>query len=89
MQRSTLTSRRAPGQVVERQRKTGIFYGLRVRPGGVRHYVGLGAEADGWTRDRAEHELAYVLEQIERGEWTPPHRTPAPAAPATSRSELS
>ena len=84
MHRSTLTlARRAHGQVVERQRKTGIFYGLRVRAGGARHYIGLGAEADGWTAERAQRELTYVLEQIERGEWTPPDRTPT-VAPAPS-----
>ena len=83
MQRSTLTpARRAHGQVVERKRKTGIFYGLRVRADGRRHYIGLGAEADGWTSEGAADELAYVLAQIERGEWTPPDRTPAPPAPA-------
>jgi integrase len=65
--------------VVERQRKTGTFYGLRVHAGGARHYIGLAAEADGRTRERAELELAYVLEQIERGEWTPPKRDLAPA----------
>jgi integrase len=80
---ATPIPRRSPGQVVERQRKTGTFYGLRVRAGGARHYIGLGAEADGWTRERAELELAYVLERLERGEWTPPERSPAVApAPA-------
>ena len=83
MRHSTLTSRRAHGQVVERQRQTGIFYGYRVRHDGRRWYIGLGAEHDGYTRQQAEDELAYVLAQIERGEWTPPERTPTPeVAPA-------
>ena len=76
-------SRRSPGQVVERQRKTGTFYGLRVRHDGRRHYIGLGAKADGWTRERAEHELAYMMERIGRGDWMPPERSPA-QAPTTS-----
>ena len=36
---------------------------------GNREYVTLGNTADGWTRRKAEEELANVLADVRRGQW--------------------
>jgi integrase len=41
----------------------------------------LGARDDGWSRQRAETELAKVLADVRRGIWQPP--APEPTAKAT------
>lgn len=57
--------RRPTGSIVE----TGSGrFALRFRACGRRQYVTL---AEGTTRAQAEAELAYVLAQVERGEWQP------------------
>ena len=63
---------RSPGQVVEKASARGPVYALRFAALGRRQYVTLGTAADGWTRERAEGELAYVIEQVRRGTWEPP-----------------
>jgi integrase len=65
-------SRRSTGGVVERQMARGTTFAIRFRALGARQYVTLGTDRDGWTRARAEAELAYTLEQVRRGEWAPP-----------------
>ena len=64
-------ARRSTGGVVEKQTTRGTSYGIRFRALGRRRFVHLGYSTAGWTRERAERELAYVLEQIRRGEWQP------------------
>jgi len=71
----TATAGRARGSVVVRERRTGTFYGLRFVAYGERRYVSLGSEAEGWTAQRADDELALVLREVQRGTWR------APAAP--------
>ncbi len=63
--------KRALGQVIERAGKSGPSYAIRFRAYGSRHYVTLGARADGWTRARAETELENVLADVRRGIWKP------------------
>jgi len=58
--------------VVERSTKQGCTFGLRFRAYGQREYVTLGTSAEGWTRPRAEVELANVLADVRRGTWRPP-----------------
>ena len=65
---------RSQGQVLERRWKHGRGYALRFRAYGERQYVTLGMQADGWTRKRAETELANILADIRRGTWIPPDR---------------
>jgi integrase len=57
------------GQVVERRRKSGVYFGIRFVVDGKRHYQTLGPAADGWTRKRAEDALQNVLADIRRGKW--------------------
>jgi integrase len=79
-------ARKREGQVVERAWKSGRGYALRVVAYGRRHYITLGLEADGWTRARAEEELANITADVRRGIWIPPEvnatNKPSEAAPA-------
>ncbi len=68
--------RPASGGVRERHTRHGVSYALRFSAYGQRQHMTLGTDADGWTRARAEDELAYVLAQVERGEWRPPEPAP-------------
>lgn len=67
--------RNKDGQVLERPGKHGRrYYALRVFAYGERHYVSLGSEHDGWTRAKAETELANIAADVRRGTWEPPAR---------------
>ncbi len=71
-------ARQATGQVIERERKGGTVYALRFTAGGERRFVTLGTRSEGWDRKRAETELANVLADVRRGQWTPPAPVQAP-----------
>ena len=64
-------ARKATGQVLERKTKRGRLYALRFHAYDERHYVTLGGACDGWTRARAEEELANTLADVRRGIWRP------------------
>lgn len=80
-------AREATGQVLVKQRAYGQTYALRFRALGERQYVTLGADADGWTLERAETELANVLADVRRGIWQPaqPEAAPERSADPTFR----
>ena len=65
---------RSQGQVLEREWKTGAGFALRFRAYGQRQYLTLGLASEGWTRKRAETELANILADVRRGNWIPPDR---------------
>jgi integrase len=75
-------ARRAKGEVVVREWKSGCGFALRFGAYGHRRYVTLGLEAEGWTLDRAEEELENVLADVRRGLWVPPRRGGEGGAPA-------
>jgi integrase len=79
--------RPATGRVVERERDRGTVYGLRFRADGKRQYMTLGSREDGWTRQRAETELANVLADVRRGIWKPP--APQCSSPRTRADDAS
>ena len=64
-------ARPATGQVVEKVGARGRMFALRFRAYGKREYLTLGRDAEGWTRARAEQELANVLADVRRGIWRP------------------
>lgn len=64
----------AKGQVLERCWKQGRGYALRFHAYGERQYLTLGMQNEGWTRRRAETELANILADVRRGTWIPPQR---------------
>ncbi|WCB92314.1 integrase [Baekduia alba] len=61
--------RRSTGQVIPKETQRGTVYALRFRAYGQRRYVTM---PDGTSEDQARRELAYILLQVERGEWVPP-----------------
>lgn len=63
------------GQVLERVWPNSRTYALRFHAYGKRHYLTLGSDTDGWTRRRAEEELANTLADVRRGIWIPPTKT--------------
>lgn len=68
-------ARKATGQVVERRRRGGHTFALRFQAYGKRRYVSLGTAEEGWTRRKAEDELANVLADVRRGIWKPARST--------------
>lgn len=70
-------ARPANGSIVERKSKTkGTVYAARFRAYGERQFVTLGNSGDGYTRAKAEAELANVLADVRRGLWRPPAHEP-------------
>jgi integrase len=77
-------ARQSTGGVRETLTRNGMSYALRFRACGQRQYVTLGGSWEGWTRERAEAELSYVLEAVRRGEWRPPVAAEPVRAPCPS-----
>ncbi|MGH3427056.1 MAG: tyrosine-type recombinase/integrase, partial [Mycobacteriales bacterium] len=71
----------ANGQILELDRSGGRTFALRFRAYGKRRYLTLGTAAEGWTRRKAEDELANVQTDVRRGIWTP-YEPQAAAEPA-------
>jgi integrase len=74
-------ARSPSGQLLSRKTSRGRTFALRFRAYGQRHYVTLGTDRDGWTRARAEQELANTLADVRRGIWRPPGPEPLAEAP--------
>lgn len=72
-------ARAATGNVVEDTRRRSPTFGLRFRAYGQRRYIALGNRDEGWTRAKAEQELANVLADVRRGIWQPPRPEPVAA----------
>jgi integrase len=68
-------ARRSTGQVIERKRSRGAVYALRFFAAGERQYVTLGTAQEGWSRRRAEDELAATMASVRAGSWAPPPPT--------------
>lgn len=49
-----------------------ITYGARLRAYGRRRRLVFGTNHQGWNRIRAEIEVEQILQQVQRGTWTPP-----------------
>jgi integrase len=65
---------------IERDSASGVSYALRFRAYGKRRYITVGSTEDGWTRKRAELELANTLADVRRGIWREPEHAPTPVA---------
>jgi integrase len=58
---------------LRRQRtEQGISYGVAFSYRNQQVYVHLGGEWDGWDDQRAAQEQRFLMEKVNRGEWTPP-----------------
>lgn len=69
---------RPKGQLLHRHAKSGWRWAIRFSVNGRRRYLTLGRDADGWTRRRAEDELANVLADVRRDLWVEPGRGSRP-----------
>jgi integrase len=67
-------ARKAKGEVVPREWKSGRGFALRLTAYGKRHYLTLGLERDGWTRERAGIELDNIMADVRRGIWVAPEK---------------
>jgi integrase len=64
-----MAARKSTGGITERRTQRGVSFGVRFRAQGKRQFQHVGYAADGVTRADAERELAYIVEQVARGEW--------------------
>jgi integrase len=76
-----VVARQPRGQLIERGGKNGRTFAARIRAYGERHYVRFGHSRDGWTRAKAEAELANILADVRRGLWVPEPATSIPEPP--------
>jgi integrase len=81
-----VVARPSTGQLIERAGKNGRTFSARIRAYGERHYVRFGHSRDGWTRARAEAELANILADVRRGLWVPEPATSIPEPPKSEPS---
>ena len=63
-------ARPATGSIVE-PRGARKSWAIRFRANGKRQFVSLGTSDEGWTKRRAEEELANHLADVRRGLWAP------------------
>lgn len=68
------------GTIRRKPTALGISYGLRFKYKGRRIYHHLGGEWEGWTEDRVEAELKFIMQLVARGEYVPQRREPTPPA---------
>jgi integrase len=70
--------RPASGSIRERLGADGnVTFTARFTAYGKRQTARLGTTLEGWTRSKAEQELAYILADVRRGTWTPGEDLPA------------
>ncbi|MBA3262010.1 MAG: site-specific integrase [Thermoleophilaceae bacterium] len=74
--------RRAGGSIVTYDGARDTSFAARFVAYGERRHVTLGKVSDGWTRDKAQEELANILADVRRGRWIPP--LPSPEATASA-----
>jgi len=70
------------GTIRRKQTRLGTSYALRLSWRGRELYHHLGGSWEGWTEERVERERAYILAQVERGEYVPQSAAPAAAPQA-------
>jgi integrase len=58
----------------------GISYGVAFSWRGQQVYVHLGGEWEGWDEERAAEEQRFLMEKVNRGEWSPPPTDSVPGA---------
>jgi integrase len=75
-------SRPRTGTLRRRRSTQGVSFGVQFNYRGESHYVHFGGSWEGWTESRAVAEQGFLMAKVNRGEWTPPARDPAPARPA-------
>ena len=72
-------ARPATGTIIEDTRGDSRRYGARFPAYGKKRFAAFGSSAEGWTRPRAEQELANILADVRRGIWRPDEPEPVAA----------
>lgn len=67
-------ARAATGTIIERQARLGVTFAARFRAYGQKEYVTLGDSWDGYTREKADEDLANIIADVRRGLWHPERR---------------
>lgn len=72
-------ARKSTGTVIETKLgDASRSFAIRFRVNGQRHYRTLGYCFEGWSRKRAEEELANIMADVRRGLWREPGAEPEP-----------
>jgi integrase len=81
------------GTLKRTQTKRGISYGVAFSYRSRQYFVRLGGEWEGWDDARAREEQRFLMEKVNRGEWSPlrsaPQPVPASSPPPTFEVEAS
>src|ERR1700753_2991983 len=72
-----LMARPRRGTLKRRPTKQGTSYGVSFAYRGEESYEHFGGEWEGWDEDRAAEEQRFLMEKVNRGEWTPAKAAPA------------
>ena len=67
-----LMARPRRGTLRRQPTERGISYGVAFSYRGQQVYVHLGGEWEGWDDERAAEEQHFLMEKVNRGEWSPP-----------------
>lgn len=83
--------RAATGTIKEDTWKDGttVSFRLRIPYKGRKHWVTLGTNLEGWSRERAQVDLDGIMEQVRRGTWVPPSVASRTAPPASDPDDES
>ena len=72
-----LMARPRRGTLKRRPTKQGTSYGVSFTYRGEEFYKHFGGEWEGWDEERAAEEQRFLMEKVNRGEWTPAKAAPA------------
>jgi integrase len=71
------------GTLKRRPTSRGLSFGVAFTYLGTEYYEHFGGEWEGWDEERAAREQRFLMEKVNRGEWTPPS-DPRPSVGAVS-----
>ena len=69
------------GTLKRRSTKRGTSYGVSFSYRGEEFYVHFGGDWEGWDEERAAEEQRFLMEKVNRGEWTRTTRAPSMSEP--------
>jgi hypothetical protein len=75
-ERRVLRCRPRRGTVLRQPTRRGTSYDVAFSYRGEQVYVHLGGESEGWDDERAAQEQQFLMEKVNRGEWSPPRPGP-------------
>jgi integrase len=87
-----LMARPRRGTLKRRPTSRGVSFGVAFTYLGTEYYEHFGGEWQGWNEERAAQEQRFLMEKVNRGEWTPPaaeRPAAATARPPTFQVEAS